>query len=190
MKLLLPKTHIDVVALGLPVFYLAGPIRGADDWQADVAGILDFIHEGQCIIVNPSRYEETHPLYAGRLRGDENHFERQTDWEDFYMRLAATSSRGCLIFWLPAESKQNPRPKAAGAYARDTLGEIGEWRGRLMGNEDELPRHRIVFGAEPDFPGLSQIKRNFEIKLKERPVTFHDSVASTLVAAIQSDSSH
>lgn len=55
------------------------------------------------------------------------------------------------------------RPRTDGMpYAMDTRGELGEWRGRLMHN----PGLRVFIGADPDFPGLSQISRNFDAALK------------------------
>jgi hypothetical protein len=95
------------------------------------------------------------------MRGEENRFERQTDWERHYLEQAAEKwPAGCIIFWL-AEQKE-PR-QDGGPYARDTYGEIGEWRGRMM----RAPHLRVVVGAEKEFPGLSQIKRNFELALPD-----------------------
>ena len=116
---------------------------------------------GDCIIVNPSRYGREHRYHAQRLNGTGNAFQRQTDWERHFLKLAAEKwSTGCIIFWLQAEHKGNPR-KDGQPYARDTYGEIGEWRGRMMYPKDL----RVAMGAEPEFPGLSQIARNFELAL-------------------------
>lgn len=45
----------------------------------------------------------------------------------------------------------------------DTRGELGEWRGRMMANK----KLRVIVGAEPDFPGLSQIARNWNQALRK-----------------------
>lgn len=156
MKLILPKTLPHSLSLDLPLFFLAGPIHGGDDWQAAMAEMLTKL-TGDCIIVNPSRYTEEHPLYQYRVAGREDVYPRQTDWEHHYLRYAADKwPIGCIIFWLPEESKTNPRtgPKP---YAMDTRGEIGVWRGHLA-HDRSL---RIAIGAEPGFPGLSTIERNF-----------------------------
>ena len=86
---------------------------------------------------------------------------------------------GCLIFWLPCESKIYPRTGGE-PYAMDTRGELGEWRGRLM-NDPDL---RIVIGAEPGFPGLSQISRNFSLATKS-DFPIYGSLAETIAAAIK-----
>jgi hypothetical protein len=98
------------------------------------------------------------------MPGRQDFFERQTDWERHYLDMAADKwPTGCIIFWLGDQRK--PRPDNL-PYAMDTRGEIGEWRGRMMHN----PALRVVMGAEEDFPGLRQIKRNFELALPDFPI--------------------
>lgn len=160
MQLILPKTSPNKLSYDLPLFFLAGPIKGGGDWQFEMTNLL-VKRVGECIIVNPSRYAPEHPLYQYRVEGREDVYLRQTDWEHHYLRQAADRwPLGCLIFWLPEESKTNPRtgPKP---YAMDTRGEIGVWRGH-MAHDRSL---RIAMGAEPNFPGLSTIQRNFELDI-------------------------
>ena len=159
MHLILPKTLPDLEPLrSLPLFFLAGPIRGGGDWHLEMSRLLEE-HVGECIIANPSRYKPDHPLYRYQLSGRQNTFPHQTDWERHYLQQAAEGwPTGCIIFWLGCEDKKNPRKKDDGAYATDTRGEIGEWRGQLMYVRDL----RVVMGADPMFPGLSKIARNFE----------------------------
>jgi hypothetical protein len=161
MRLILPKTQPALEGhKDLPMFFLAGPIRGGGDWHASMSRLL-MGRFGRPIVVNPSRYDQNHPHAEYRMRGEENRFERQTDWERHYLEQAAEKwPAGCIIFWL-AEQKE-PR-QDGGPYARDTYGEIGEWRGRMM----RAPHLRVVVGAEKEFPGLSQIKRNFELALPD-----------------------
>ena len=156
VRIILPKTVPNLYAFQhVPLFFLAGPIRGGGDWQREMTELLG--KRGECVVVNPSRYEPDHPLYQYRLEGSE-HFAHQTAWERFYLHLAAKDwSSGCIIFWLACESKENPRDDGQ-PYARDTYGELGEWRGRLLHD----PKLRVIVGAEPDFPGLAVIRRNFE----------------------------
>src|SRR6266403_4758892 len=140
IKLLLPKRRgEDNAVLGVRfdpsstpgerVYFLAGPIRGADDWQAKAIKLL---HEKDpnCYIACPRRYDETHELYQFSLDPPldgvrTTAFFSQTMWERNYLEMAA--ERGAIIFWLPEESKTNPRKKEDGPYARDTYGELGRW---------------------------------------------------------------
>lgn len=163
MKLILPKTlPLLTPYADLPLFFLMGPIQGGGDWQLRMARLLEEA-VGECVIVNPSRYKPTHPLYQFRLSGDENAFPRHTDWEHHFLRVAAsTSSSGCIVCWTPSESKTEPRDDGE-AYARESRGEIAEWRTHLV----YRPDFRFVMGAEREFPGLSQIRRNFELSLPD-----------------------
>ena len=175
VKLILPKTYVDRGALaGLPLFYLAGPIRGADDWQAKAIQMLDEHYRGNCAVVNPSRYDETHPLYGHKAYGDEKTFSHQTNWENYYMTEAA--GHGCLIFWLPCESRENPRPRADGPYAQDTYGELGYWRAMLeISERGGTLRPMVSIGAEFAFPGLKKLWRDLD-----RAVAGSFSVQSSL----------
>jgi len=172
MFLILPKMHPVLEGYrALPMFFLAGPIMGGGDWHTPMSELL-MKRFGSLVVVNPSRYEHSHPHYKYReflqtetkyspRQEPEMHFERQTDWERHYLDQAAEKwSAGCIIFWL-AEQKE---PREDGEpYARDTRGEIGEWRGRMMYDRNL----RVVMGAEKNFPGLSQIKRNFEFAVPD-----------------------
>lgn len=180
MRLLLPKTFVDTRYTKDPVFFLAGPIKGGDDWQANATTLLA-TQVPDCIIVNPCRYTESHPLYQYRMDAIENDdFPNQTLWERYFLDLAGRrSSNGCILFWLPCESKTNPRNDGS-PYARDTYGELGEWRGRAIGN----PYLNFVVGAEKDFPGLKQICTNFEDALGAHFV-LHNSLEETVTAAVE-----
>ncbi len=170
MFLILPKMHpvLDEYRK-LPMFFLAGPILGGGDWHTRMSELLMKRLDG-LIVVNPSRYQHSHPhcKYREYLETEtkytrrqmpEIQFERQTDWERYYLEQAADKwQTGCIIFWL-AEQKE-PRPDGM-PYAMDTRGEIGEWRGHMMRDHNL----RVAMGAEKNFPGLSQIKRNFELAL-------------------------
>ncbi len=111
--------------------------------------------------------------------GNDIHFDRQLPWERHYLGHAATRARkGCLIFWLPKESTENPRPD--GYYGRDTMGELGEWRGRLMAH----PIQRVVIGGQKEFPGFDIICRNFKHALGEH-FMIHQTLEATVEAAIK-----
>lgn len=181
MRLILPKTHPDtrqLENLDRPLFFLAGPILGADDWQHQMALLLDAAMPG-CIIVNPSPYTLDHPLYASRLDGSEIRFPNRTLWERYYLEQAGIIwVRGCIIFWLANESGTNPRIDGK-PYAMDTRGELGEWRARAMGDKNV----RQVIGADPTFPGLLNITMNTRYALGEN-FPFYVTMEETVAAAV------
>ena len=177
MRIILPKTFCEVDPTYGPVFFLAGPIRGGDDWQAKCcAEIQQFLPNFYAVV--PSHYNDQHWLWKYRVEGSVNHFPRQLNWERYYLELA--SNLGCIIFWLPAESKINPRG-GTDPYAMDTRGELGEWRGRLMSDPKRIG---VVVGAEMLFPGRDQIKRNFSLAIKSE---FHiwSTLENTVGAAVR-----
>lgn len=175
MKIVLPKTLCEYDPQYGPFFFLAGPVLGGGDWQA--RGVAEIArHTPYFYAALPCRYRLEHPLYRFRAVGSDDHFDRQLSWERHYLSLAAT--RGCLIFWLASEDQNDPRIDGL-PYAMDTRGELGEFRGRLM--HEPL---RIVIGAVPDFPGLSQIQRNFDQALG-RPFIIHKTLVDTVAAAMQ-----
>ena len=158
-----------------PVFFFAGPVKGGDDWQAKACDCMR-VYLSEFYAVLPCRYPKQHPLRQYEVVDKEDHFERQALWERHYLELAAR--RGCIIFWLPCESKIDSRDDA-GPYARDTYGELGEWRGRMM-VDDKL---KVVVGAEEDFPGLRTIKCNFDAALGGN-FTIYSSMEDTVKAAL------
>jgi len=160
VQLILPKDLIDLGPhLNNPLFFLAGPIRGGGDWQRLMCIILKQLVP-DCIIAAPMRWDASHFLYKYRMQveGAES-FDRQLTWEQHYLETAAQMHpRGCIIFWLGCQKEVRTD---SDPYAMDTRGELGEWRGRMI----YRPLLRVVVGAEEGFPGLSQIKRNFDAAL-------------------------
>lgn len=175
MKIILPKTLPDIDPAYGPFFFIAGPVAGGDDWQAVCCEEIRK-HIPNFYAALPCWYEETHPLMPFRVTGGEDYFDRQLTWERHYLEIAATT--GCIIFWLPCESRTAPRNDGH-PYAMDTRGELGEWRGRLMHN----PNLRVVIGAESDFPGLSQIQRNFDFATGSH-FPIYSTLTETVTAAI------
>jgi hypothetical protein len=176
MKIILPKTFTETDAKYGPVFFLAGPRKGGNDWQHKAVKEIQK-HLKNFYAVLPNNYDDYHPLIPFKINGVNDVFERQLQWERHYLDIA--SRNGCIIFWLPVEDKANPRSDDK-PYAMDTRGELGEWRGRMM-NNDKL---RIVIGAENDFPGLSQIQRNFNEAL-HCEFSIYKTLTDTIKAAIK-----
>jgi hypothetical protein len=166
----------------MPLFFLAGPVRGGGDWQLAMSLALEELCKGVggCFIASPDRYEPTHPLWKYRADGMETRFPRQLNWERYYIERAAKYyNPGCLVFWLGCESKEKPHPGPE-PYAMDTRGELGEWRGRMMHDKSIS----LVIGAEEGFFGLSQIQRNFSQALGyEFPI--YPTIEKTAEAAVK-----
>jgi hypothetical protein len=204
INLILPKNFYlipDLYEKKQHVYFLAGPIRGAEDWQKDAIKILSEKDPG-CYIACPRRYTEDHELFQYSLpdnsneysfaEGDMNQvelkpFENQTTWERYYLNLA--SFYGSIIFYLPCEDQQNPRPKEDGPYAQDTYGELGRWiikSAKKLSLHDEgkgTARVHLVVGADKNFFGLRTIQRNFNgDHYTEYPI--YSSLEETIDAAI------
>lgn len=157
------------------VFFLAGPIKGAGDWQKSAIKMLQKFAatvpvKRSVYVVCPSVYQPNHELYSLKVDGiaEEKYTKKQrkvidsqTSWERRYLELA--SRLGCIIFWLAQEDEKNPRKREEGPYARDTYGELGEWRARMYYEwKYNKTRINLVIGGHHDFHGLAQIARNYK----------------------------
>ncbi len=201
-NLILPNNGVLLdLKSGERLYFLAGPAKGAPDWQTEAIKALQIL-DPNCFIVCPRYYDEGHenfelalpPTYKeGESASAGNSpilsFEKGAHWDRYYMEIA--SFFGCIIFWLPCEDQDKPRPKEFGPYAQDTYGEIGRWSIK-MSDPDKYSHQRydrrvnVVMGAEPDFPGLSVIKVNIDADLKRAdnyPFVIHNSLEDTLRAA-------
>lgn len=166
-----------------PPFFFAGPVRGGGDWQLQAyRECQKRLGPGFCAAI-PMRYEDGHPLLGEQVKEREHPrtFERQLAWENHHMNLASgwlADRKGCLLFWLGNESKENPHPGPE-PYAMDTRRELGKWCARL----EQRHRLRIVVGAEPGFYGLSQIEREFS-EAFNAPFPIHPTLSETIGAAV------
>lgn len=161
MKIILPKTlantdeHAD-----LPLFFLAGPILGAGDWQEIFCPLLQKAVRRDFAIAVPCRWKEGHPLYQHHFEGRTDFFHRQRAWERYYMTAASRS--GGIIFWFGGESLETPRSDG-NPYGMDTRREIGEWAARYAASlaYDEAPAAKLFIGVEEGgarFSGWDTIK--------------------------------
>ncbi len=197
IKLLLPKDLIKFNERTDVVFFLAGPIKGAGDWQKNAINLLQKYTNTISIkkniyVVCPADYYSTHELYPLKVKGiDEKKYTKKqvkitssrTSWERPHLEIA--SHLGCIVFWLAEEDKKNPRKKEDGPYARDTYGELGEWRARIY-YEQKYNKNKIklVIGAHPNFNGLAQIKNNFNTMLHKN-ILISDSLEETIKRAVK-----
>ncbi len=179
MKIIIPKTLVEIEPAYGPLFFLAGPLQGGDDWQKKCcAEICKHMPNSYVAIPYYVNKELDFPLMRQSVGESEvvGYLGRQLDWERYYLERAA--KHGCIIFWLPKESKEKPR--TSGAYATATRGEIARWSVELKYN----PLYRIVVGAELEFPDLSETQRNFSAD-QGFSFQFHSTLAETVAAALK-----
>jgi hypothetical protein len=122
-----------------PLVFLAGPIQGAPDWQADaIRWFAD--HAPELAVASPRC--ESPP--------GEFDYTAQVDWESHYLRRAA--GHGVLLFWLAREAVAVP----GRCYAQTTRFELAEWKVR-----HERDGVRLVVGIEDGFSGARYVRHRF-----------------------------
>lgn len=177
MRIIVPKDKHTIggdVIQKLPVFFLAGPIRGSSDWQALMCDALLAHMQSDFVVACPRRWKkEEHRLGQYFAEPRRKTFDRQLAWEQWYLFMAGQNPgvNGCVIFWLGVQDE--PRPTEDGPYAMDTRREVGKWTviQAHMGG-------RVVWGADPAFLGLSQIQRDLEFEHKGE-VPMYESIDTT-----------
>ena len=135
-KVILPPNSIEVEG---PIIFLAGPIRGAQDWQGEAIKIIHRINP-QISIASPRR----------EYLDGEFVYERQVDWETKYLRRSAKN--GVILFWLSKEFEHDH----GRAYAQTSRFELAEWKMR-----HEHDGAKLVIGIEDGFTGARYIRRRF-----------------------------
>lgn len=98
----------------MPGIFLAGPIQGARDWQAEAISL---------IAENMKDIKENFFIASPRTKEWQKgyDFEAQIDWETKY--LTAAGNTGVIMFWLCNESEHF----CERAYAQTTRFELAEW---------------------------------------------------------------
>ena len=77
MKIILPKTLCELDPTYGPLFFLAGPVRGGDDWQAKCCELIkDNLPNFYAAL--PCQYRDGKSIVLPfKMKGDENYFDRQ-----------------------------------------------------------------------------------------------------------------
>jgi hypothetical protein len=134
----------------VPLFFLAGPLQGAEDYHPHVFRLLQERLEN-FILVIPQRYQIGHPLLEYEAVGSPDYFRRQRHFEAHYIKQAREAVRnraggGALLFNLCCQvtPRTDDRP-----YATDSWREAAETYTRLS-YEPDLS---VIVRAEKDFPG-------------------------------------
>ncbi|HEX4611342.1 MAG TPA: nucleoside 2-deoxyribosyltransferase domain-containing protein [Urbifossiella sp.] len=130
---LLPPTITPVDGA---LVFLAGPIQGAPDWQAEAIQWFTE-HTPTLAVASPRRPD----------RSREFDYAAQVDWETHYLRRAA--AWGVILFWLAREAEHI----SGRAYAQTSRFELAEWKVR-----HERDGVRLVVGIEDGFSGARYIR--------------------------------
>jgi len=156
-----PPVYIPETARETPVIFLAGPIQGTGDWQAEARKIIH-TKRPEVIVASPRR---------DYLPG-EFEYGKQVDWETHHLRRAAQN--GAILFWLAREEEHVP----SRAYAQTSRFELGEWKIHHQQNGVKL-----VIGIEKGFPGEKYIRRRFSQDCPEVPIL--ETLSETCARALE-----
>jgi len=152
---IIPNTYVrDVDKL----VFLAGPIRGAPNWQDEAIRILSS-KKPELTIATPRR--GIREFFAGSvLSGDNTYFKRQRLWERHYLEVA--SKRGAILFWLPGEAEHN----CAKSYGAMTRLELGQW----MTNYRHDNQVRFCVGSNGKFSELDIIRMDLALDAPDKRI--------------------
>jgi len=181
-KIILPNTKIS--NLKAPLIFLAGPIKGAGNWQNRAIEILQSLNP-TTYIASPNMQVQSNHL-ENQARSNELNFQYQLDWERYYLKKA--SETGAIMFWLPTQIEAMPISKKSGfptVYARDTRPETSGWGWKLLETNSNA---RVIIRGEEGFDGYDVIKRNF-LAIKPN-TTFHSTLEQTCQEAIKLAAQH
>ncbi len=180
MPIYIPKQIVPLTpTTDSPLLFLAGPIRGGGDWQAEMARHA-LKQEPLVHIACPSRWDGEHPLAQYFHRPFSQAENRQLVWERHYLKKSGLEPNvpGCVIFWLGCESVTNPHPGPE-PYAMDTRREVGKFTAFM-----EMMDVRMVVGGDRGFYGLDVIL--FELsEAFGKPFPFYETMEEVAEAAIQ-----
>jgi hypothetical protein len=156
-----------------PVIFLAGPIQGAADWQAEAIKYLSKSDQ-KFVIASPRRSDYD-------INSDAQYAE-QVDWESHWLDIAG-DCQGVILFWCAKEAEHN----CARSYAQTTRAEYGEW---VLGKkaEGQPGAVRVAIGIEKGYTGAKyyrhRLKRHQE-KGKLLDVKIFDDLYATCDEALR-----
>lgn len=156
IKIIIPNTYIKEITS--PLIFLAGPIRGAPNWQNEAIDILS--SQNTNLIIASPRKEIENEFTKHVLSGDETYFSRQRAWERHYLDIA--SRKGAILFWLPEEVEHN----CAKAYGATTRLELGQ----LMTMYKHDKSIRFCIGSDGRFSELSTIEYDLSLDAPDKDI--------------------
>ena len=149
------------------IIFLAGPIQGANNWQAEAIKTIRRITSGVTVASPNKDYDEGTFVY-----------EKQVDWETEYLKRAAQN--GVVMFWLALQNDLgSPNDKGFyRAYAQTSRFELGE-----MKIKHERDGTKLVVGIEKGFGNERYIRRRFAQDCPDVPI--HDDLEDTCRSAVK-----
>lgn len=153
-SIIIPKNYVKEISS--PLIFLAGPIRGAPNWQ-DTAIDIIFSKNMDVTIASPRRGVKA-SLLLYLLNGDEIHFKRQRAWERHYLALA--SKTGTIMFWLPGEESHD----CSKSYGAMTRLELGQWMIRYSQDKSVS----LCIGSDGKFSELDTIKYDLSLDAPDK----------------------
>ncbi len=118
------------------IVFLAGPIKGAPDWQSQA---IKDLADLDIYVANPRRENAAH-----------FNLDSQIDWESHFLALADV-----IMFWIP----QKESDVAGRDYAQTSRFELAEWMAKTRYNR---VRKQVVLGIDDSFFGKSYIVKRLE----------------------------
>ncbi len=158
---------LDFTYFHKPSIFLAGPIQGAPNWQAEAVRIMAGANDEQ---------EPLH-IFNPRVESELTHTkEQQILWEKRHLERAR--DHGAIVFWFAAQDFSIPYPKGR-AYAQTTRLEFG----RAFGWLDNNPDINIITGIDRRYKGGNRdyITGN----LKEHGLKLHNDLGQLCLAALR-----
>jgi hypothetical protein len=158
--LVAPPNYLELTG---PLVFLAGPIQGAADWQAEAIRTLQALSP-VLNIANPR-----HSYSSGSFE-----YAAQVDWESYHLHRAA--AEGVILFWLAREGTH----RCDRAYAQTSRFELAEWKVR-----HERDGAKLVVGIEDGFTGAKYIRRRFGQDCPHMPLceSLEDACRSAVMLA-------
>lgn len=151
------------------IIYLAGPIKGAPDWQEEFIRVIkkEFSQiklNKNIVIANPKTI----------LDENDFNYDNQINWETYYLDKA--SKQGIIVFWLPKEKERIP----GRSYAQTTRFEIGEW----FAKGQNIKNFKIIIGYEEGFDGIKYIYEKFKNEYNINLINGKEKLLSELIKII------
>lgn len=154
---LFTSPHEVSISLTTPLYFLAGPIQGAPNWQTGFAERL-LAERPEAAVASPKRTPE-----------DQARFEpmEQKRWE--HGSLERAKQYGAIGIWFAAQDLEDASYPKGRAYAQTTRIEFG----KVYGWKQENPDVKFVLGFDPDYKtkgGGSEDYIRTEMELQGWPV--------------------
>ncbi|MBT4174770.1 hypothetical protein HOC80_02670 [archaeon] len=168
-RVIIPKTWVPIDG---PFVYLAGPIRGAPNWQDEAVKYL--VSQKQDITIISPRREIREAIERYVVKGEEGAFDRQRKWERQYMDMAMIGGQGVIMFWLPGETNHLCQ-KPYGAMTRFELGYV-------LANHRNDRSAKFCIGSDGNFPELRTIE--VDLSIDSPLTTVYETLEATCYKAL------